>query len=582
MDKHLDSKRIVFMDNQIAKPAVFAISLIQGIVLTLLYRSVEQQLWPATELTWLMAGVTFTLAFPLLLLLSATTSNLASIIKYLLPYSLVLAALAAYVGLQQEPSEYVDNWPVLSAFIVTSIVASFKALMYIQQLVSGEKLSYDNLFRLSWRNFIIFVESWLFVAIFWGILHLGAGLFSVIEIKFFSELLRKDWFVIPILTLAFGFAVVIFRNISYTVDNISTILQTLIKFLLPALTIVSLGFLVTLPFTGLGTLWKTGSGSLLVMWLQTLTLFFVNAVYHQGYQQQPYNKYLHRLIFFGVALLSVYSVISLYGIWLRVDQYGLTVSRCWAILIWLLLASFSFGYLYGIVKKRDQWLTVLSTVNVFMGAVVLLAMLLVNSPLLNFQAITVKSQLKRLNQGITTYQDFDYRYFKSVLGRQGYFALQALKAELVDVHPEKAAIIERFYAQAKVNDEQYSLDQFKEQITFWPSQHTFDETLIDAVYQQETEYQYNQAHKNSYYFIAVDLNSDQQPENIVITENNYSTSANLWRLQKGNWQETYISIDNPDNNRYLKELITENDVAAQPAKWKKLTVGNLTFTITDQ
>jgi|TARA_R110000803_G_C11982643_1_gene320966 hypothetical protein len=46
----------------------------------------------------------------------------------------------------------------------------------------------------------------------------------------------------------------------------------------------------------------------------------------------------------------------------------------------------------GIIKQRDAWLEILSTVNISMGIVVLVFMLLVNSPLLNFQSIAAASQ----------------------------------------------------------------------------------------------------------------------------------------------------------------------------------------------
>ncbi|CAM4361642.1 hypothetical protein PSOS111911_15560 [Pseudoalteromonas ostreae] len=63
--------------------------------------------------------------------------------------------------------------------------------MYIQQLIGNEAISYSQLFKLSWRNFILFAECWLFVLIFRGILQLGAALFNALEITFFSELLKK-------------------------------------------------------------------------------------------------------------------------------------------------------------------------------------------------------------------------------------------------------------------------------------------------------------------------------------------------------------------------------------------------------
>ena len=566
------------MDHQLPKPLIISISLIQGILLTLLYQSVEHKVWPGTEPLWLVSLAAFTISFPLLILLSVTKENGFETIKYLLPFTLLLSILGAYVGYQQEPAALINNSSVVVIFCFTSLVAAFKVLMYVQQYLSDQKISYSSLFKLSWRNFIIFGECWLFVLIFWGILHLGAGLFSVLEIEFFKELLDKEWFIIPVLNLAFGFAIIVFRNIIYTVDNISTILQTLIKFLLPALTVVSLGFLATLPFTGLDTLWKTGTGSLLVMWLQALTLFFVNAVYQDASHERPYHHILHRLIFIGVALLPIYSVISAYGLWLRIDQYGLTVDRCWAILVCFLLSCFSFGYLLGIVKKRDSWLETLSKVNISMGVVVLVFMLLVNSPLLNFQGISASSQLARLHDGKVSYQAFDYAYFDYSLGRQGYLTLQTLKEELKDIAPDKIAIIDRMYVNRKgLEKEEKSIDKFRQLIHFWPSESDFPDDLINSVYKNITQYDWSTYNGKAYYFIAKDLNDDGELNYVVIEENNYSTSAQIWLLKGNTWTQNYMQVDNPNNNKFIEDLILNNQIEVIQPTWKTLKIGDLTF-----
>ncbi|WP_105175154.1 DUF4153 domain-containing protein [Pseudoalteromonas sp. T1lg122] len=565
------------MDNKLPKPLIISISLIQGIVLTLLYQSIEQNFWPATNPVWLTSLATLAISLPLLTFLCITQSNIKETVKYIVPFAIVVSLLGAYVGYQQEPKEYINNGTAMAVFCFTALIASFKALMYIQQYISNKKVSYSTLFKLSWRNFIIFGECWLFVGIFWGILNLGAGLFAVLEIEFFKELLKKDWFVIPVLNLAFGFAIIVFRNIIHTVDNISTILQTLIKFLLPALTIVSLGFLITLPFTGLGALWKTGSGSLLVMWLQALTLFFVNTVYQDESHQRPYNLVLHRLVFIGVALLPIYSLISIYGLWLRIEQYGLTVDRCWAILVWALLACFSFGYLVGILRKRDAWLETLSSVNIAMGIAVLAAMLLVNSPILNFQYISAQSQLSRLEEGKISYDDFDYAYFGRSLGRQGYLQLQTLKEHLKEVSPEKIAIIDRMYVNHQVETNENSFSEFETLLTFWPRKEAFPEDLLNVIYEEETERRWSTYRGNTYYFVAQDLNDDGIPEYIVITENNYQTSADMWFKNNGKWESKYMTTHNPDENRYIKDSIQDSEIKTVKPKWNNLKVGNIEF-----
>ncbi len=568
------------MDSQLPKSFIIILAVLQAIALTLLYSSIENNVWPATSPTWLVSLITFSMSFPLLMLMTVNKNNIKTSLLLILPFSLLLSLLGAYVGFQQEPQEYVSNNTLMSVFIFTSLIAGFKGLMYIQQFGSSENVSYSRLFKLSWRNFIIFGECWLFVLIFWGILNLGAALFDILDIEFFSELLINEWFWIPTLTLAFAFASVIFRKLLNIEDNIAFLLQTLIKFLLPVLSVISLGFLATLPFTGLNKLWETGSGSLLVMWLQVLTLFFVNTVYKDDSSVHPYHMLLHRPVFISVALLPVYSVISAYGIYLRVEQHGLTVDRCWGILIWFLLACFSFSYLVGIITKRDNWLEPLSKINIVMGWVVLVSMLAVNSPLLNFQSLSTNSQIARLDADKVTIEKFDYYYFEHSLGRQGYLAMQLLKQKIETSHPEQYSIIDRMY----VNNEfaltlEHTVDDFIERSVFWPSQALIPQGLIEAVFSEQHFYDRNSLKEHTYYFIGMDLNKDDELDFIVIDESNENISAYFWLFDMGKWRSRYMNVENPEEIRYLKSMIDNNELSLVEPEYSNLKIGDVVFKV---
>ncbi|WMS90330.1 DUF4153 domain-containing protein [Pseudoalteromonas sp. HL-AS1] len=568
------------MDSQLPKSFIIILAVLQAIALTLLYSSIENNVWPATSPTWLVSLITFSMSFPLLMLMTVNKNNIKTSLLLILPFSLLLSLLGAYVGFQQEPQEYVSNNTLMSVFIFTSLIAGFKGLMYIQQFGSSENVSYSRLFKLSWRNFIIFGECWLFVLIFWGILNLGAALFDILDIEFFSELLRNEWFWIPTLTLAFAFASVIFRKLLNIEDNIAFLLQTLIKFLLPVLSVISLGFLATLPFTGLNKLWETGSGSLLVMWLQVLTLFFVNTVYKDDSSVRPYHMLLHRLVFISVALLPVYSVISAYGIYLRVEQHGLTVDRCWGIFIWFLLACFSFSYLVGIITKRDNWLEPLSKINIVMGWVVLVSMLAVNSPLLNFQSLSTNSQIARLDADKVTIEKFDYYYFEYSLGRQGYLAMQLLKQKIETSHPEQYAIIDRMY----VNNEfaltlEHTVGDFIERSVFWPSQALIPQGLIEAVFSEQHFYDRNSLKEHTYYFIGMDLNKDDELDFIVIDESNENIAAYFWLFDMGKWRSRYMNVENPEEIRYLKSMIDNNELSLVEPEYSNLKIGDVVFKV---
>ncbi len=564
---------------------IIGISSLQGVILTLLYASFEQQVWPSTDPVWFVALITFFISAPSLTLLSITDANIKSSGKLIIPFSLLLASLGAYIGLQQTPTDYVRNAGLIGIFVFTSLIASFKALMYIQQYSSKAAISYSRLFNLSWRNFIIFAECSVFVGVFFGILHLGAALFSVIGITVFETLLGKYWFIIPVLNMALGFSIILFRRIINTADVIAMILKTLVKFLLPAITIVSIGFLCTLPFTGLDALWNTGSGSILVMWLQALTLFFVNTVYQNETTDRPYHYLIHRLIFVGVALLPIYSVISAHGLYLRIEQYGLTEARCWGLLVWSFLTTFSIGYLVGIVRRRDRWLETLSVVNVGMGIVVMIAMLLVNSPILDFQRISANSQLARLFDGELSYNDFNYSQFGNTYGRHGYLKLQALKSTLENEAPDKITVINRFYesrlrkAEDKAPSQAESQADLETKITYWPNKSAFPAEFIDAVTQDATSSRFNQYQGKSFYLIAYDLNGDMVPEFVSIEERNHYTSAFLWQLNETEWSKNYMSVHNPSDNSVLKPLLENNQIQLVEPKWKPFQIGDLIFTV---
>jgi ABC-type amino acid transport system permease subunit len=185
----------------------------------------------------------------------------------------------------------------------------------------------------------------------------------------------------------------------------------------------------------------------------------------------------------GVAILPAYSAISAYGIFLRIAQYGFTRDRLWATSIWFILSCFVIGYFIGIGKLRDNWLIVQSKVNVIMGLVLLAFVLLVNSPVLNFKLISSNSQMARYYNGEVALEDLDIYYFSNNLGAPSYLAMQQLKTDITQSHPEIVASINKQYrygekrTQRRNQRSQPTAEQ-EVDITYWPSQDAFNADLI--------------------------------------------------------------------------------------------------------
>ena len=554
------------------------VALLQGLALVLLHQSMALEFWPHREPQWLFALYSVALPVPLVLLLGLESRNFAAVARWTAGLALVLFGLGYYVGSQATPLEHVDYGYLLGAYVVTACVATFKALMYVQHVATGEPLSYHRLFLLSWRNFLTLGLSLLFGACVWGVLRLWAGLFGVIGIDFFTHLFGEPWFYYPVLALANGFGVVIFRRQSQVIDAATRIQQALMKFLLVILVFVSIIFLVALPFTGLQPLWESG-GSTLILWMQALMLFFLNAVYQDDPGARPYPLWLHRFLYLGIAVLPVYSLISCYGLTLRVEQYGWTVSRCWAFLMWGLFALFSAGYLVGIIRYRDDWLRQLSWVNVRMGLLVLGLMLLVNSPLLDFRKISLDSQLGRLERGEVSLEDFDYRYLRYQLVGPGYRALQELKQEVLPEHPAVALRIDALYADFRGEGIETDRAALLSAIQF--AGESYPEPLGDAIFGHLTANPGRLGFNQSYHLFPIDLDQDSDTEYLLVEQGAAFHRLTLFYRQDTAWRNASLTPErvNPYHPQELIEALEGGEFRLRPPRWRELEADGTTYRV---
>lgn len=433
------------MQKRTGKSVLLLIALLQGLALLILHESQLLKFWPGTDFAWLTGLYAFTAIGPLLLLLSLSGNNTKAVLIRVAGFSLLVGLAGFYTGSQILPGISSSHGELHFSMILSLAVAAFIALLLIQYHTrSAENLS-DKLCTLSWRNALTFAWSLLFVLAVWALLMLWAGLFRLIKVDFFHELFTARWFFYPILSMALGFGVLMFREHVHFIDTVIGLQQSMIRFLLVLLVVIALLFLVTLPFTGLDVLWETGRGSTLILWLQAFLLLFVNAVYREQDAKPVYSRWLHWLVALGVLSLPVYSVIAAYGLWLRVDQYGWSLARCTGALIWLLLAIFSLAYCAQLLRYRERYLQALAPVNQALAWVVLIAMLLINSPLLDFRKISADSQLARLQSGELKLDEADFYYFRYSLEKPGYDALMKFKASLGEDQSDIAMRIDRLY-----------------------------------------------------------------------------------------------------------------------------------------
>ena len=576
---------------------MLALSLAQGVALLLLWRAAADGTWPSRTPMAAFPLWIFAVVWPGLILLGLEAGNKARLFKLVSLFCAVLMPLAAYMGWQATPAGEFPIGSLVGIGIATTLIACFKALMYLQQWAGGRPTDYDALFACSWRNFLV---AGLAAAVTFGVhavLYLWGLLFSAIGIEFFRELFGRDWFLFPVLAVAFGVGVLIFRRLVNLIDGITGLLEGLMRLLLPLAVAVVTVFLATLPFTGLAPLWETGNGTELLLWLNALVLFSVNAVYQTG-RDAPYPPAVHRALCPGVALLPVLCALALYGLSLRVGQYGWSVERCWAMTVCALLAMFSTGYAWCIVRRRGDWPQSLGRVNRTLGWVVLALMLLVNSPLLDFRSISLASQLRRVDTGEIDLRDFDFHYARHHLARPAWLRMQAFIDAYEHTNPELARLIrepmppaparisgaddvwarvvyrpERFEVPAGVRAvvSRFFVDPYSPRSRNFMSGESGVHHELPFLVSRPGDY-------HDPVLVRVDMNGDGEPEYALIVgdrERDHAVGLCIYR-NGGGWSSFVLAMrERLPEGTDLAQSIEHGDVAAVPPAFRDLKLGAL-------
>ncbi|GAB1262185.1 DUF4153 domain-containing protein [Aurantivibrio plasticivorans] len=566
---------------QNVKPLLLAIALIQGLSLLVLETLVENNVWPHESPSWLYSLYAMVVIGPLMLLLSLDRGvRWQKVAAWILPFTLLCGLVSFYTGSQVHVYYSVWDDDLLAPLILTLTIAVFKGLMYCQQRFYNTPFQYSFLFLISWRNALTLGLALFFTLAVWGILMLWGGLFRAIGIRFFQDIFLESWFYYPVLALANGLGIIIFNDLAKVIETITRLLQALMKFLLVFLVLVSLLFLGGLLFTGLTPLWDTGFGSNLILWMQGLLLFFLNAVYQDKPEMRPYPLILHRFIYIGIAALPIYSAIVLYGLGLRLDQYGWTPLRCWAFVVWFFFALFSLGYFYGIVAKRDNWIEQLSWVNVRAGLVLLAVMITVNSPLLDFRKITVHSQLARLENGTTTVDNFGVDFFRNQLGQPGYDALEELRLAYADSNPRFAEKIEqRLDVYRPLQTTEFNVNNLLDNLINVDEQ-PLPGNFVDALDRYVSDHHWRYTRTSKVYVLKVDLDENSVADYLLIGDANPTVHITLFYWEKSKWQTKEMGSKQVflDDKLTLLDSLKPGGWQLSNNRWKQFELGGKKFS----
>ncbi len=407
----------------------------QGLALYLLYRWVDDKVWPATDPYWLAPlGMVF-LFVPLLLIQGAGTLRLRTLVLWLVGVTALLAGLGWYDIWRDWPpaGQSFGNGEMTFGLVAFSFVGLFigQSLVLAADAERRWIASYGAYFESATKLAVQFALSVAFVAVFWAVLWLGAVLFNLIKLDFLETLIQKDWFAIPATTLAIAAAMHVTDVRARLWTGIRTVALTLLSWLLPLMTLIAVGFTASLLFTGLAPLWATRSAAGLLLSAAGVVVVLLNTAFQDGSPEHSRAWILRTAQFAAGLVLVPLVLLAAYAVGLRVAQYGWTAERVVTAATILIALCYTFGYAAAAVLSLagGGWMRLVAPVNVATAFAVIAVLLALFTPLGDPARLAVESQVGRLKSGVVAAKAFDYAYLKSEGGRYGHDALVAIAKE---------------------------------------------------------------------------------------------------------------------------------------------------------
>lgn len=342
------------------------------------------------------------------------------------------------------------------------------------------RFPYARLHGHVWTDAVIGAASIAFTGVAFLLALLISQLFGLIGVEFFTELLRKAWFGLSLAGFAFGAAMGLLRERDALVTTLQKLVLVIFSVLAPVLAFALVGFLVSLPFTGLAPLWDSGVPTTPVLLAAAAgSAGLINAVIGDGKAEGSQNRVLRwSALALSLTILPL-AVIAAISMGVRIEQYGFTPDRIWGLLAVVVASVYGVAYLIAAVRSAKaplDWDDHIRPANVKIALGVCGLALFLALPVLDFGAVSARDQVARLKSGVTKAAEFDWQAMAFDFGPKGRAALTALatSGDAFQRQSAKAALASdnRWQVDDNVVVEQGS--DWEKNFTFVPAQRVLD------------------------------------------------------------------------------------------------------------
>jgi len=365
---------------------------------------------------WKQAATAFTVIATISFVLTVELRRWTWSIAFALGWGAVIALIGWFTA------QYNRNGEIMEFPFVSGILAVLIAAPLFQTIrdEGGWAFPYARLHRHAWTDAVIGAAGLAFTGVAFLLAWLIAALFDLIGIDAIKELLQEEWFGWMLAGFAFGSAVGLLRERDALVATLQKLVMVVFSVLAPVLAVALVAFLASLPFTGLSGLWESDIPATPLLLLSGAgAILLANAVIGDGRTEKSTGPVLR---FAALALvLCVLPLAILAGVSMgeRIGQYGWTPERIWGVIAVGIAIAYGLAAGWAVYRGGKDFDEPLRPLQTWLAIGLCGLALLLALPILDFGAISARSQLARLEAGQVKAEEFDWTAMAFDFGPEG-------------------------------------------------------------------------------------------------------------------------------------------------------------------
>ncbi|OFX00555.1 MAG: hypothetical protein A3E78_09995 [Alphaproteobacteria bacterium RIFCSPHIGHO2_12_FULL_63_12] len=367
-------------------------------------------------------------------------------LRPILPSALIAAILAGptwrMMSVVASRQFELEEFPVLFWFFLSAPLSYYLMLSLAKaSLETGFPPKYASHYFHGLTLPLIAGGAKLFAGLSLILLFAWAALLKQMDVRFFSELFDEPWFIFPFLGAIVGLSIAMIRAQQAVLGALRFILLLFSRIAMPIMALFSVTFMIVLALKGPGAILDAefffGRPGAAILFLAFAGMLIFNGVY-QNDEGGPPPVWLRLSTIIAIALFPVYTGLAAYGLWSRIDEYGLTPPRIVGIAMTFLAFAYSLVLIAGLLTELNwrgaKWMPLVAPLNTLMSVAWIVVLLGLSSPFFNTWAISARSQEQLLLSGDVDAGKFDFGYMRFKLGRDGDAALTRI--EKAGDHPQ--------------------------------------------------------------------------------------------------------------------------------------------------